>query len=751
MSCHFVSPHAAVRKPQQGGDVRAQSLHRFTRVCQARMDETLESTSANDHMATLQPLLEAEPPSSAASSQAPPTEKSVKTSGEEDKTSSKWSLFLAQWGLEITALALSLIAFGLMIYLLYHSAGEPISKWNKTYVSLNTAVSILAGTSRACLAFAISMCLSQRKWNWLSGAAQPLVDFDRFDAASRGAWGSLRLLQSCIRRPHWTSIGALTAIALLAFEPFTQAVLAIEGKEVTLDHVEYAKAAHSSNDTLQTFGNVPQIGRSTRLDGASWDGAATGVSAVPFPGPHNTTMDFIARRFSFNIQEDMGMKAAIWNGFSPFTAPQNLRPAFACATGNCTWPVFPSIAVCSKCRDISKYVTKSTGPVKFPSKIYNSGAHGQEYMLEPGESLPGVSNPSPHADLRDGRNFTFIKHEIPQLNLSISNYNGRPHCQDLFQQCPDTYLSARVTTNPGQTLTFRNRSTLIMAIQYLASNETWLDNRTTWENTREVLQETVASSWMDRGPDSYTNDDNDVKAFMKFTNHSLDMGTQFAKLSDLQIKIPDGDYKRQASKLRQQYFNITQPTIIALYNILSDGFGILRNSNDMKDLFRPYIALSTTKLIYPALGMGQPNAGLMSGLGQSKDVPSTINNVALSLTKWIRDRELEMIPMKGNATRMVVMTRVRWNYLWFPGASLISGIAFAVLCMWETQKLKNPALKDSILAALACAPDEDLRFRLKQAAANGKLQEVGREVEVCWEADDEFAVLKEKKDDQPSV
>ncbi|KAI1046101.1 hypothetical protein LB505_013318 [Fusarium chuoi] len=616
------------------------------------------------------------------------------------------------------------------------------------------------------------MCLSQGKWNWLTGAAQPLADFDRFDAASRGAWGSLRLLQSCVRRPHWVSIGALTAIALLAFEPFTQAVLAIEDKEITLDRLEYTKTAHSSNSPLKTLADVPTIGRSTRLDGASWDGASPGVGAVSFPGPDNKTMEFMARRFSIDIQEDMGMKAAIWNGFSPFTAPQNLRPAFACATGNCTWPIFPSIAVCSKCHDISKYVTKSTGPVKFPSDIYNSGANGQEWWLGPGERLPGVSNPSPHADLRNGRNFTFIKHEIPQLGLNISNYNGSPRCRSLFEQCPDTYLSARFTTNPGQTLTFRNFSTLIMAIQYLASNETWLNNRTTWEDTRVsarecalsfcvnqyhdvlsqgVLQETLASSWADREPESYTSDDKDVKAFMKYTNHSLYMGVQLAQLSDLQIKIPDGDYKRQGSTLRQQYFNITQPTLIALYNILSDGFGVIRNSNAIEDLSRPYIDISSTKLIYPALGMGQPNAGLMSGLGRSSDIPSTIDNVALSLTKWIRDRELETSPMRGNATRMVIITHVRWNYLWFPGASLITGIVFAILCMWETQKLKNPALKDSILAALACAPDEDLRLRLKQAAVNGKLQEIGRKVKVRWEEDDEFAQLKEKRDDQPDV
>ncbi|EXK28853.1 hypothetical protein FOMG_14742 [Fusarium oxysporum f. sp. melonis 26406] len=211
--------------------------------------------------------------------------------------------------------------------------------------------------------------VSQGKWNWLSRSAQPLVDFDRFDTASRVAWGSLRLLQSCVRRPRWIAIGALTAIALLTFEPFTQAVLVITDKEVILDHREYNKVLQSSNGSLETHGNVPTIGRSTRLDGASWTGAFAGVGLVQFPGPNNTPMNFSVYRTSSNIQEDMGMKAAMWNGFLPFTARQNLKPAFACATGNCTWANFTSIAVCSKCRDISGYVTKSSGPVKLPSGI----------------------------------------------------------------------------------------------------------------------------------------------------------------------------------------------------------------------------------------------------------------------------------------------------------------------------------------------------------------------------------------------
>lgn len=149
--------------------------------------------------------------------------------------------------------------------------------------------------------------------------------------------------------------------------------------------------------------------------------------------------------------------------------------------------------------------------------------------------------------------------------------------------------------------------------------------------------------------------------------------------------------------------------------------------------------------------MNQSTAGFLSGLGRSSDIPATLDNVALSLTKWIGDRELEVSLMVGNATSMVIVTRLRWNYLWFPGASLIAEMMFAVLCMWETQKLKKPALKDSILATLACAPDEDLRLCLKQAAATERLQEVGRKIEVRWEEDGEFGQLKEKKDNQPTV
>jgi hypothetical protein len=55
---------------------------------------------------------------------------------------------------------------------------------------------------------------------------------------------------------------------------------------------------------------------------------------------------------------DWGMKAAVFNGiFSPQTV-QDLKPY--CDTGNCTFPLFDSLAVCNKCLNVTNDVINNT-------------------------------------------------------------------------------------------------------------------------------------------------------------------------------------------------------------------------------------------------------------------------------------------------------------------------------------------------------------------------------------------------------
>jgi hypothetical protein len=165
------------------------------------MDQ-FEASKPDGPTTTSQPLLETpEHIPSTPVSLASELEKPIEGPNKKDKARRGLFSFLSDWILETLALVLSLLSFIAMTYLLFVSDEQPISKWTKSPITLNALVSILAGASKSGLAFVISMCFSQGKWNWLSRTARPLVDFDRFDAASRGATGSLRVLKSCVRQP----------------------------------------------------------------------------------------------------------------------------------------------------------------------------------------------------------------------------------------------------------------------------------------------------------------------------------------------------------------------------------------------------------------------------------------------------------------------------------------------------------------------------------------------------------------------
>lgn len=79
-------------------------------------------------------------------------------------------------------------------------------------LSINTVVSILASTLKASMIMPVAECkcsrmitrisllilidiaISQLKWLWFGGNDRPLRDFEHFDQASRGPWGSILLV-----------------------------------------------------------------------------------------------------------------------------------------------------------------------------------------------------------------------------------------------------------------------------------------------------------------------------------------------------------------------------------------------------------------------------------------------------------------------------------------------------------------------------------------------------------------------------
>lgn len=97
------------------------------------------------------------------------------------------------WRLEIISLIASVLSIATIIGVLFHFDGQALPDWPNG-ISLNTLIALLTAIANATLAAPLSSGLSQMKWIHFKQERQPLTDMELFDDASRGVYGSMKLL-----------------------------------------------------------------------------------------------------------------------------------------------------------------------------------------------------------------------------------------------------------------------------------------------------------------------------------------------------------------------------------------------------------------------------------------------------------------------------------------------------------------------------------------------------------------------------
>jgi hypothetical protein len=100
----------------------------------------------------------------------------------------------ARWFLEIVSWCVSFLCMGgiiVVLLLLNNKQSKPLPG----NITLNTFVSVLSRMSAAAMMLPTAEALGQLKWSWFQpGGSKKLLDFEIFDEASRGPWGSFLLL-----------------------------------------------------------------------------------------------------------------------------------------------------------------------------------------------------------------------------------------------------------------------------------------------------------------------------------------------------------------------------------------------------------------------------------------------------------------------------------------------------------------------------------------------------------------------------
>ncbi|KAH7317173.1 hypothetical protein B0I35DRAFT_512942 [Stachybotrys elegans] len=117
----------------------------------------------------------------------------------------------------------SFLLFAAIITVLAWCNNKPLPDWPGS-LTVNTVIALLATVCRAATVVPISEGISQMKWNWLASAKRPLKDLEILDQASRGPWGSLRMVVT-VQGHIYAVAAALVLVTGLATSTFTQSAI----------------------------------------------------------------------------------------------------------------------------------------------------------------------------------------------------------------------------------------------------------------------------------------------------------------------------------------------------------------------------------------------------------------------------------------------------------------------------------------------------------------------------------------------
>ncbi|CAN9327999.1 unnamed protein product [Alternaria sp. RS040] len=185
----------------------------------------------------------------------------------------------------ILAVVVGLGAVASIIGVVSKYNGRALPDWPHD-ITLNALIALLATFANAAMSVCLSSGISQAKWIRFKQASAPLSDMEAFDDASRGSWGSIKLLGTA-RGGFLGSFGATVAVVALALGPFSQQIATYKVRSVESDIGATIPRALNFTPALagntSTTGFVPIL----PLKAAVYNGLAKVVPVSGNPSRHS--------------------------------------------------------------------------------------------------------------------------------------------------------------------------------------------------------------------------------------------------------------------------------------------------------------------------------------------------------------------------------------------------------------------------------------------------------------------------------
>ena len=215
--------------------------------------------------------------------------------------------FFLNWWLELGSCFMSIAALIALFGTVFAYKNKPAPDW-PTWLSLNTIVAIYIVFLKAGVLLVTAEGLGQLKWSWFL-KDRPLIDLAKYDDATRGPAGALKLLWKLRMHHMLASCGAMITVLALAVDPFAQQI------------IKYHDCITNATGTPAT---VPRTNYFYDRQGVHVGAQTDSVGS--------------------DVQN--AINAGIFSPLGSVSA--------ACPTGNCTWSSeYSTVGYCSECEDIT--------------------------------------------------------------------------------------------------------------------------------------------------------------------------------------------------------------------------------------------------------------------------------------------------------------------------------------------------------------------------------------------------------------
>jgi hypothetical protein len=419
------------------------------------------------------------------------------------------------------------------------------------------------------------------------------------------------------------------------------------------------------------------------------------------------------------------MQAAVLAGLTTAMNKLQAQVPYTCPTAECRWPVYNSLAVCTRCSNTTSQITRIPGNSIDLYRAFASQYGGHDIL---------------------GENATVFRLPTGQF---IANMDGFMETRTGPNGAPNSVMSASGTGIPGKTLSLQDIDTLIWSTNILAINP-----------PRNKLNQTtpIGGKWPDMPLISYecglywcVNQYESVVRNNTLSEHVTELQAT--------VEMPKGDSFSWPFQALQ--FNRTVlgsgiwPSGIGLCGPKREGnyrcFNVTVGAVLSLNNYFQTLLTTGSSLTNDTVGLGPNTLHNKGGLVAGRSVPTALGGIwttgkpdlqatfdalARSMTNAVRgsangaDGTVSSVPGSAQGVSGITQTvfRMQWEWMALHCTVFVLAIAFLLLTITHPGRNRAPLWKSSALAILTTG--ENAAEALRGAKTMQQIRERAKKVEV---------------------